>query len=117
MFNPPPSVDVVKKTMNNKTTQKTILDFFQPKPVEEEEIDSELEKYYAYMAGRNTSIIVPTVANVRKRFGYKAINEYRSLLERAENSGVNFAVDDLIKLNGNCMMSRINKLRERLDDF
>lgn len=97
------------------TKQTKISDYFFAK--EDDDDQDQLELYYAYMEEKSESLVVPTIDNVRKRFGYRTVNDYRLLLEQAENSGVNFSTDNLIRLNSKCMQSRINNLREKLRDY
>lgn len=55
---------------------------------------------------------MPSVELIRKRFGHVVVNEYKSLLERAEDFGIFYYIDSSASLNRRTCESRMRDLAD-----
>ena len=103
------------RTMPPKLKQSKIGDFFKPEQSTcMDEFYAELDKY---TIAREVSRAMPTIENVRRRFGRNRVNEYKALLSRAEDVGLYYFMDSKQNMNARTIESRCSEMLEIMDSI
>lgn len=98
-----------------KLKQSKIADFFKP------ESSACMDEFYAeldkYTTTREVSRAMPTIENVRRRFGRNRVNEYKALLSRAEDADVQYFMDRKENMNARTIDSRCSEMLEIIESI
>ena len=93
--------------------QVKITDLLQ---TEREEAAQEGKEQFYEFTNFSVSKKMPTVENVRKRLGYTSVGPYRALLERAEDNGIIYEIDEGEKMNKNCVQARLRMMEDACEN-
>jgi len=97
-----------------KLKQLQITSFFEQKKDYDLENDENERLYWEYIEAKSNCIVVPTNYDVLRRLGRYELINFQTLVETAEQMGINFAQEEMPHLNSMCMRSKIRKLNERV---
>lgn len=94
--------------------QMKIIDFFAPRYAEDDARDAFYAQYDEFQPVTHVDKPLPTVENVRKRFGRDEANRYRTTLAEAEDAGITYEISTKQNLNSKTCAARVRALGEAL---